>query len=157
MDIRRITEIGVAVENLDQATRLFVDLLGATAGDTHAVDRYQMRYRMCRIGAIDFELMEPIGDTGVIADFLERRGPGLHHVAFSVDGLASGMAALEGKGVSFVDPMPVPMSLEGHDFRGRPFNGECQIAFSHPRSVLGILLEFIQYPAGYDHADGASG
>ena len=141
MDIERITEIGVAVRDLDEATRLFVDLLGATAEpvqvvektvDLHGnsfsgmvegpvdlllvelgaaepiqvVDKYRMRYRMCRLGKVDFELMQPIADDGVIADFLRTRGPGLHHVAFAVRDVTAGAAALAAKGVRFVEPAP---------------------------------------------------
>jgi len=149
MDISRITEVGVAVEDLDAATRLFVDLLGADAGDVHLVERYAMRYRMCRVGKIDFELMEPTGDSGVIADFLSRRGPGLHHVAFAVDDVEAGMGELGARGVRFVDELPVELRLAGEDFAGRRFDGDVKLAFAHPGSMLGVLFEFIEYPAGY--------
>ncbi len=150
MDIQRITEIGVAVHDLKAATKLFVDLFGATASPVYEVARYDMRYRMCRVGKVDFELMEPTGPTGVIAEFLARRGQGLHHVAFAVNDIEAGYEALAKKGVSFVDDAPVPVHLEGEDFAGRSFSGDVKLAFSHPRSVLGILFEFLEYPAGYD-------
>lgn len=150
MDIQRITEVGVAVHDLEAATRMFVDLFGATASDVYTVERYQMRYRMCRVGKVDFELMEPTGTSGVIADFLAKRGQGLHHIAFAVDDVAAGMENLRAKGVSFVDEAPVPVHLEGEDFAGRSFKGDVKLAFSNPRSVLGILFEFLEYPPGYD-------
>lgn len=149
MDIRRITEIGVAVRDLEQATALFVDLFGATAGAALDVPEYGMRYRMCRLGKIDFELMAPTADDGVIADFLRRRGEGLHHIAFAVDDIADTLATLKRKAVRFVDEAPLRKALPAVDFAGRAFDGELQFAFSHPRSVLGILFEFIQYPEGY--------
>jgi catechol 2,3-dioxygenase-like lactoylglutathione lyase family enzyme len=65
MKIKRITEVGVAVRDLEAATKLFVDLLGAEAGEVVTVDLYKMRYRMCRVGKVDFELMEPIGDEDI--------------------------------------------------------------------------------------------
>ncbi len=65
MKIKRITEVGVAVKDLEKATRLMTDLLGAEAGEKVVMDQYQMRYRMCRIGQVDFELMEPIDGKGV--------------------------------------------------------------------------------------------
>jgi len=68
MEIRRITEVGVAVREF--ATGLFVDLLGAETGEVVEVPRYDRCFRMCRVGKVDFELMEPTADTGVIADFL---------------------------------------------------------------------------------------
>jgi methylmalonyl-CoA/ethylmalonyl-CoA epimerase len=149
MDIERITEIGVAVPDLEQATRVFVDLLGATAEPVQVVQRYQMRYRMCRLGKVDFELMEPLGETGVIADFLRKRGPGLHHVAFAVSGIEQGVGELSARGVRFVEEAPFELRLEGVDFAGRPFDSNVKISFAHPASLLGVLFEFIEYPAGY--------
>jgi len=149
MEIERITEIGIAVEDLEQATRLFVDMLGAAAEPVRVVERYQMRYRMCRLGKVDFELMEPLEDEGVIADFLRKHGPGLHHVAFAVRDIEDGAFALERKGVRFVEEVPFELRLEGVDFAGRPFDADVKITFAHPASFLGVLFEFIEYPAGY--------
>ena len=149
MDIKRITEVGIAVPELDSACELFEHLLGATVSEEQVVELYQMRYKMCRVGRVDFEVMAPLGESGVIAEFLERRGPGLHHIAFAVDDLAMGMQTMQAKGVSFVDELPVALRLSGMDFAGRSFDGETKIAFSHPKSILGILFEFIEYPDGY--------
>ena len=149
MEIERITEIGIAVEDLEQATRLFVDTLGATAAPVQVVERYRMQYRMCRLGKVDFELMEPLGDHGVIAEFLRKRGPGLHHVAFAVKDIEKGALALGDKGVRFVEDIPFELRLDGVDFAGRPFNADVKITFAHPASLLGVLFEFIEYPAYY--------
>ncbi len=149
MDTRRITEVGVAVRDLDQATQLLVNLFDATVGEAVEVPRYDMRFRMCRIGKVDFELMEPLGEGGVIAEFLARRGEGLHHIAFAVDDIDATMQTLGRKGVRFVDDAPIRLHMDGVDYAGRVFSDEIQFAFSHPASVLGVLLEFIQYPTGY--------
>lgn len=152
MDIRRITEVGVAVRALDAATALLVDLFGGVAGPVIEVERYAMRFRMVRVGKIDFELMEPTGSGGVIADFLDRRGEGLHHIAFAVDDLEDTMATLRGKQVAWVDPEPIVSRMtEVVDYAGRTFaDADIRFAFSHPRSIMGILFEFIQYPEGYE-------
>lgn len=149
MDIRRITEVGIAVRDLERATRLFVDLFDATVGEAVEVPRYDMRFRMCRVGKVDFEVMEAIGGQGVIADFLKQRGEGLHHIAFAVDDLGDTMQTLGGKGVRFVDDAPIRLQMSGVDYAGRVFSDDIQFTFSHPASVLGILFEFIQYPDGY--------
>lgn len=149
MDIKRITEIGVAVRDLEQATKLLVDLLGADAGDIVEVPRYSMRFRMCRVGKIDFELMAPTGDTGVIADFLAKKGEGLHHIAFAVDDIEDTMGTLGKKGVQFVDGAPIRDQLDVVDYAGRAFSDDIQFTFTYPSSILGILFEFIQYPEGY--------
>jgi methylmalonyl-CoA/ethylmalonyl-CoA epimerase len=149
MDIRRITEVGVAVRDLNRATELFVTLFSATVGEIVEVAEYGMRYRMCRVGKVDFELMEPTADTGVIADFLAKRGEGLHHIAFAVDDIADTMNTLRKKAVRFVDSAPLQKQLPVVDFAGRAFSEDIQFAFSHPSSILGILFEFIQYPEQY--------
>lgn len=148
MDIQRITEVGVAVRNLEAATALFVDLFHATASDVTEVPAYGMRYCMCRVGKVDFELMAPTG-AGVIADFLAKRGEGLHHIAFAVDDIADTMATLKQKAVRFVGDAPVTSTLPVVDFAGRAYAEDIQFTFSHPTSILGILFEFIQYPRGY--------
>ncbi len=149
MDIRRITEVGIAVRDLAQATALFEHLFNASVGELIEVPRYAMHYRMCRVGKVDFEVMAPTGDTGVIADFLQKRGEGLHHIAFAVDDIESTMNTLREKNVRFVDDAPVREKLGFEDFAGRKFAEDIQFAFSHPASILGILFEFIQYPEGY--------
>jgi methylmalonyl-CoA/ethylmalonyl-CoA epimerase len=149
MDIRRITEIGVAVRNLDQATNVLASMLGATIGELVEVPEYAMRYRMCRLGKIDFELMEPTSDEGVIAEFIAKRGEGVHHIAFAVDDIADTTRTLRAKGVRFVDDSPIRKQLPVVDYAGRRFVDDIQFTFSYPTSILGILCEFIQYPDGY--------
>lgn len=149
MDMRRITEVGVAVRDLERATALFVELFNADIGDIIKVERYAMHYRMCRVGKVDFELMAPTGDTGVIAEFLAKRGEGLHHIAFAVDDIKDTMGTLGKKGVQFVDDAPIRAQLDVVDYAGRVFCDDLQFTFSHPASILGILFEFIQYPEGY--------
>lgn len=150
MDIRRITEVGVAVRDLEQATRLFVELFNADVGEVIEVPLYDMRFRMCRVGKVDFEIMEPTADKGVIADFLKKKGEGLHHIAFAVDDINDTMTTLGKKGVQFVDDAPIRNQLDVVDYAGRAFSEDLQFAFSHPASILGILFEFIQYPEGYE-------
>jgi len=146
---RRITEVGAVVRDLEGAAGLLRDLFDAEVDEAQTVNRYGMRFRMVRIGEVDFELMEPTGEAGVIADFLKKRGEGLHHIAFAVDDIDALMTRLRARGVRFVDAGPVELELGGVDFVGQRFKGGVRIAFSHPRSHMGMLLEFIQYPKGY--------
>ena len=80
MDIRRITEVGIAVRDLERATQLFAELFDATVGEAVEVPRYDMRFRMCRVGKVDFEVMEAIGGRGVIADFFCHRTDNFRHL-----------------------------------------------------------------------------
>jgi methylmalonyl-CoA epimerase len=130
--LEKITEVGIAVKDLEKATRLFVSLLGAEAGEIITVRRYHMRYRMCRLGNVDFELMEPLGGEGVIAKFLESKGEGLHHLAFKVDNLEETLSFLKKKGVKLIDETP-------KDLNGTKY------VFVHPSSFLGVMFELIQY------------
>lgn len=149
MDIRRITEVGIAVHDLDTAVALFVDLFDAEVGPLVDVPMYDMHFNMCRVGKIDFEVMAPTASTGVIADFLAKRGPGLHHIAFAVDDIHDAMQTLGAKGVQFVDDTPATLNTSMVDFAGRRFDEEITFAFSHPASILGILFEFIEYPRDF--------
>lgn len=135
--MKAITEIGVVVRDLDKATQLFVNMLGAKAGDIITVPRYGMRYRMCRLANIDFELMEPLDGEGVIGRFIKCRGEGLHHVAFAVENLDETLAGLKTKGVKLIDEEP--KELHGSRY-----------AFVHPSGFVGVMFELIEYPEGSD-------
>jgi len=126
--LHKITEIGVAVKDLEKATKLFVDFLGAEAGEIITVERY----RMCRLGNVDFELMEPLSDDGVIARFIKGKGEGFHHIAFAVDDLEQTLSFLKEKGVGLIDE--TPQQLHGGKY-----------LFVHPSSFLGMMFELIEY------------
>jgi methylmalonyl-CoA epimerase len=149
-DMKRITEVGVAVHDLDACTELMVDLFGATVGPLVPVPLYDMQFRMLRVGKVDFEVMEPSAERGVIWDFLKKRGQGLHHIAFAVDDIDATTETLRRKGVSFVDEAPMTNRFGLVDYAGREFNDEIKFTFSHPASIMGILFEYIQYPEGYN-------
>jgi len=147
--IKRITEVGVAVKDLDKATHLFVEVLGAVAGQVTEMPHYNMRYRMCRLGKVDFELMEPLGDVGVIARFIKARGEGLHHIGFSVEHLDQSVGYLKSKGVEFIGEPVEDSNSDALDFAGRKISGSVRFIFSRPSSILGVLFEFIEYPEDY--------
>jgi methylmalonyl-CoA epimerase len=136
MNVERIIEVGVAVKDLDMATKVYSDILGAKVGVTMNVDMYKMRFRYCRLGNVDFELMEPTAEKGVIADFIKRRGEGLHHIALKVTNLKESLSFMKQKGVSLIDE--VPRHLSGDDNNG-------SFAFIHPSSFHGVLFELIEH------------
>lgn len=150
MKIKKITEIGIAVRDLERAIKLFVDMLGAKPGEIGKMEPYNIRYCMLRVGGIDFEVMEPIGNEGIIADFIKKRGEGLHHVAFAVEEIVDGIETLKEKGVKFVTEDPVEMHGEMLDKNGNKFSGFGKFTFAAPKSFLGILFEFIEYPDGFE-------
>jgi methylmalonyl-CoA epimerase len=154
MKLEKVTEIGVAVKDLDNATRLFTDILGAEAGEEAVVEKFQMKFRMCRLGKVDFELMAPTSDKGTIADFLSKHGEGLHHIAFAVSDIDQTIEDLKENNVKMILDPAMELKVDNlKDFSGRPFKGNLKLTFSHPKSLFGLLLEFIQYPKEFNLSD----
>ena len=147
--IRGVTEIGLAVRDLEAGVRRIVETLGAVAGPMQIFEPYGMKFCLCRLGNVDFELMAPLGEEGVIARFIARRGEGLHHIGFAVDNVAGTQSDLSARGLGFLHTSPRWQRFFLNDFTGQPFDEECAFAFSRPDSLLGTMLEFIQYPAGF--------
>jgi methylmalonyl-CoA epimerase len=147
--IRGITEVGVAVRDLEAARRHFVERLGAVEGPVQRFEPYSMEFCMCRVGNVDFELMAPWGERGVIAQFLDRFGEGLHHVGFAVDDIEATQGDLSSRGLTFVDRAPRRTRFLMRDFAGQAHDAEVSFAFNRPSSLSGVLMEFIQYPPGY--------
>ena len=126
-----VSHIGVAVRNLDEATRTYVNALGAQPGEVHSLPEVGMRAIMLSVGNTNIELMEPIGAEGPIAKFIESRGEGIHHICFEVDGIDKALESLSACGIRLVDKEARP-GLEG------------RIAFVHPKSMNGVLTELVE-------------
>ncbi len=131
MGIEKVIEVGVAVKDLDKAIKLFTEVLGAKLGQTVDFEPYGMKFAMCRIGDVDFELMAPTKPDGVIGKFIEARGEGLHHIALKTDNIDKQWEHFAKKGVKLIDKSP--NVYEGHKF-----------GFIHPKSFNGVMFEIIQ-------------
>ncbi len=123
--------IGVAVRRLDEALADY-GKLGFEAGPVEDVPTQGVRVAFLRAGPVRIELLESLSPEGVIARFIERRGEGLHHLAFSVPDIRGEMRRLRGQGLELIDAEPRPGA------HGR------LVAFLHPRSARGVLLELVQ-------------
>jgi len=123
--------IGVAVRRLDEALADY-GKLGFEAGPIEDVPTQGVRVAFLRAGPVRIELLESLSPEGVIARFIERRGEGLHHLAFSVPDIREEMRRLRGQGLELIDAEPRPGA------HGR------LVAFLHPRSARGVLLELVQ-------------
>jgi len=126
-----MTEIGVAMKNIEAARRSYRNLLRANESALYDVGEFGMRMRMFRVGNIDIEAMEPTGGGGVIAKFLERSGEGIHHIAFEVDDIFGAVRRMKEYGVDIIDENPFP--IEG-----------LKAVFLQPRCTGGALIEFIE-------------
>ena len=133
MTLKNITEVGVAVRDLEKTTRMLVDILGGEAGQVLDVPAFGMRFRMVRLGNVDLELMEPTDPDGMIAIFIQTKGEGLHHIAFAVDDIEESIMQLKEKGCKLVNEKPLEI-----------FGGK--VSFLHPKSFSGIAIELIEYP-----------
>jgi methylmalonyl-CoA epimerase len=124
----RLDHIGVAVHNLEQALP-FYQLLGLPVLKSEEVPTEKVRVAFLNTGECHLELLEPTSPESPIARFLEKRGPGIHHICLAVSNLAELLQKLETSGVQLIDKVPKP----GADNK--------RVAFVHPKATGGILLE----------------
>jgi len=136
MQLERIDHVAVAVdgEALDRARAVLEDVLGADEPIEEVVEDQGVRTLINRIGGAKVELLEPTDDDGPVARFLEREGPGLHHLALEVDDVGSAIEHLDEGGLTLLDEDPRE-GVEGSE-----------IAFLHPRDTFGTLLEVVAFP-----------
>lgn len=130
MRILKIDHLGIAVKSLDESLRAF-EALGFELEGTHDVPTEKVKTAFLPVGESHLELLEPTDPTSVIAKFLEKRS-GLHHVCVQVDDIHEALRLLKERGVQLLDEKP------------RVGAGGCQVAFVHPRSAGGVLLELKQ-------------
>jgi LAO/AO transport system kinase len=132
-----IDHLGVAVPSLPEAVEAW-QALGFPVGETHDVPSERVRAAFLSMGTARLELLEPTDSTSVIARFLEKGRPGLHHVCVLVADLEATLAEMKARGVRLVDETP------------RVGAGGCRVAFVHPRAATGVLLELKERPTTPD-------
>jgi methylmalonyl-CoA/ethylmalonyl-CoA epimerase len=129
--IKKVHHVGIAVKDLKESVALFERLLGLKA---HIEDApcQKIREAVFSFGqGLEINLLEPMGPDSTVAKFLEKRGEGLHHIAFEVDDIDKDLRAMEGQGVHLID-------REGRE------GVAGKIGFLHPKSVNGVLVELVQ-------------
>ncbi|MCC6189818.1 MAG: methylmalonyl-CoA epimerase [Anaerolineales bacterium] len=130
--IKRIDHIAIVVEDIDTALGFWRDALGLELTHVEDVPQQQAAVAFLPTGQSEVELVKPTCETSGIARFLAKRGPGLHHICFEVDDIAQTMQLLRQRGVRMIDETP------------RIGTGGKQIAFVHPQSTHGVLVELYQ-------------
>ena len=128
----KINHLGIATKGIDEALKFWADALGLENVHTEIVEDQKVRVAMLPIGESRIELLEPTSDDSPISKFLEKRGPGIHHIAVEVDNIAASLAQLKSQGMRLIDQEP-RIGAEG-----------CLVAFVHPSSTNGVLLELVQ-------------
>jgi methylmalonyl-CoA/ethylmalonyl-CoA epimerase len=131
MAVRGVHHVGIAVDDLDAAIERYTRLFGATLEHRDRLEDQGVEAASLRVGASRVELVAPLGADTPVGRFLARRGPGIHHVAFETDDVASELARLAADGVRLVDEAP----------RRGMFG--LQVAFVHPDASGGVLAEFV--------------
>lgn len=138
LKIKKIDHVSVCVGDLDEAKARWQALFGLEPSAREWVESQKTEALFFPVGATSLELIAPRGNEG-LARFLEKRGPGLHHVAIEVEGIEEAIAFLSGLGVPMVDPAPRP-GARGH-----------KVAFIHPKATGGVLVELVEAPGTDRH------
>ncbi|HEV8139876.1 MAG TPA: methylmalonyl-CoA epimerase [Pyrinomonadaceae bacterium] len=131
----KIHHIGIATSEIGGAAEIWDDLLGLQADHTEEVAGQKVRVCMLPLGESRLELLEPMSPDSPISKFLEKRGGGIHHIALSVEDIRATLQGLKKKGARLIDEEP------------RAGAGGCLVAFIHPSSTGGVLLELVQEPS----------
>ena len=129
--IKRIAHVGIVVNSLDEALPFYRDVLGLSLERIQTMEDQGLRAAVLRLGDIEVELLEPTTADSALARFRERRGDGIHHIAFGTDDIEAEMARLKELNIQLIDQEP-----------RRGLNG--LICFLHPRAAGGVLLELEQ-------------
>ena len=133
MKISHIEHLGIAVESIEKALPYYENILGLKCYNIETVEDQKVRTALLQCGGTKLELLEPTCAESTIANFIEKRGEGVHHVAFAVeDGVAEALAEAEEKGIRLIDKVP------------RKGAEQLNIAFLHPKSTMGVLTELCE-------------
>ena len=133
----RIDHVGVAVEDLDAALKLYEDALGMPMVHREVVEEQGVEAVLLDVGDGHVELLSPLGPDTPVGKYLDRKGPGLHHVAYAVTDIKATLEQLEAAGIELIDKQP------------RIGIRNSQVAFVHPKSTGGVLTEIVQPAEGH--------
>ena len=130
--LSKINHIGIAVHSIDATLTFYRDNLGMACAGLEEVAEQQVKVAMLQVGESKIELLEPTSPDSPVAKFLEKSGPGIHHIAYEVADIEATIASLQKDGVRMIDTVP---RNGAHGTR---------IAFVHPKSSTGVLTELCQ-------------
>lgn len=133
MNITHIEHIGIAVRNLEESIRFYEEKLGLKCYGIEEVKDQKVKTAFFQVGQTKIELLESTDPEGPIGKFIEKKGEGIHHIAFAADDVANSLSELESKDVQLIDKTP-RAGAEG-----------LKIAFLHPKSTGGVLMEICQH------------
>lgn len=129
MELSHIEHLGIAVKSIEECLPYYEGVLGLKCYNIEVVEDQKVKTAFFKVGQTKLELLEPTSDDSAVAKFIEKRGEGIHHIAFSVPDVQSALDEASSKGVRLIDAAP-RRGAEGLD-----------IAFLHPKSTCGVLTE----------------
>jgi methylmalonyl-CoA/ethylmalonyl-CoA epimerase len=129
--IKKIDHVAIAVPSIDEALAKYQQALGLTVREREVVGSQRVEAALLPVGETSIELIEPKGNEA-LARYLEKKGPGLHHIAVEVEGIEDALAFLKAAGVPLVDETP-RTGARGH-----------KVAFLHPKATGGVLIELVE-------------
>ena len=128
----RIAHIGIAVKSLDESLKLYQETLGLTLHGRELVEGDKVTVAFLPIGDTEIELMEAVEPLSPVGRFIEKRGEGIHHIAVEVEDIDATVETMRGQGYRLIDEEP------------RPGAGGVRVAFIHPQSTNGVLIELCE-------------
>jgi methylmalonyl-CoA epimerase len=129
----KVDHIGIATNSIEEGLTVWRDALGLELNSTEEVAEQGVKVCMLAVGDTHVELLEPLGPDTSVGKFLAKRGPGMHHIAIEVKDIRGSLAELKSRGARLIDETP------------RVGAGGCLVAFIHPSSTNGVLLELVQH------------
>lgn len=132
MNLTHIEHIGIAVKSIEEARKYYEDVLGLTCYAVEEVADQKVKTAFFKIGQTKIELLESTDPEGPVGKFIEKKGEGIHHIAFAVDGIENALQELNEKEIKLIDQTP-RKGAEGLD-----------IGFLHPKSTFGVLTELCE-------------
>ncbi|MGB4438678.1 MAG: methylmalonyl-CoA epimerase [Sedimentibacter sp.] len=130
--VNKVDHIGIAVKNLDEAVNFYENILGLKAAGTEIVQEQKVKVAFLPVGDSEVELLESTEEDSAIAKFIAKNGEGVQHIAYRVDDIEAAIAEMKEKGIRMIDEKP------------RYGAGGAKIAFCHPKSTFGVLIELTQ-------------
>jgi methylmalonyl-CoA/ethylmalonyl-CoA epimerase len=130
--LEKLDHIGIAVKDLDQAMKLYREAFGIEPDLVYESSYTKAKIAFFPVGDVRIELIQPIEPESVVGKFLEKRGEGIHHISYRVKDVDGSLAELEEKGVQLIDK------------KSRKVRENERVAFLHPKSTNGVLVELIQ-------------
>jgi len=130
--VKKIDHIGIAVKNLDETLNFYENILGLKSAGTETVEEQKVKVAFLPIDDTEVELLESTEEDGPIARYIAKNGEGVQHIAYRVDDIEKAIEEMKEKGIRMIDEKP------------RYGAGGAKIAFCHPKSTYGVLIELCQ-------------